>query len=283
MMDKQALIECINAPMEQYYREMTTTLSNWQPLEDAAEKLLQGQEVRDDEVPAVYLPLIKMMRVVAQVKKESDWDWANPAIQDIFKNKAESQLYKIFTNVMVGTVTSIVKRFKIGTLIEVGTGPGKVTASLCEEMSKNNINIPIIISDRAPGIMNIRDQLQQSFPTLTFKAFIWDIREIPPDELVAHITAPVLLFERFCLPYAGHDALDMISPIADILILQDDLSLTGKKLAYDILYGKMGTQFLTYRQTREHLEKYFSFIHTCDREITRAINSSVTTFTLAIK
>jgi hypothetical protein len=283
MIDKKALIECINVPMEQYYREMTATLSNWQPLEDAAKKLLQGQEVRDDEVPAVYLPLIKMMRVVAQVNKESDWDWANPAIQDIFKNKAESQLYKIFTNVMVGTVSLIVKRFKIGTLVEVGTGPGKVTASLCEEMSKNNINIPIIISDRAPGIMNIRDQLQQSFSALTFKAFIWDIRESPPEELVAHLKPPVLLFERFCLPYAGHDALDMIAPIADILILQDDLSLTGKKLAYDILYGKMGTQFLTYRQTREHLGKYFSFIHTCDREITKAISSSVTTFTLAIK
>jgi hypothetical protein len=54
-------------------------------------------------------------------------------------------------------------------------------------------------------------------------------------------------------------------------------------LSYDILYGKMGTQFLTYREAREHLEKHFSFIHTCDREITKAINSSVTTFTLAIK
>jgi hypothetical protein len=131
--------------------------------------------------------------------------------------------------------------------------------------------------------MNVRDQLQQSFPALTFKAFIWDIRKSLPEELVAELTPPVLLFERFCLPYAGHDALDMIAPIADILILQDDLSLTGKNLSYDILYGKMGTQFLTYEQTREHLEKYFSFIHTCDREITKAINSSVTTFTLAIK
>ena len=283
MIDKRAVLKCINIPMKQYYREMTATLSNWQPLEDAAEKLLQGQEVRDDEVPAVYLPLIEMMRVIAQVTRESDWDWANPAIQDIFKNKAESQLYKIFTNVMVGTVSSIVKRFRIGTLVEVGTGPGKVTAHLCEEMSKNNIDLPVIISDRAPGIMNILEKLQQSFPTLTLRGFIWDICESPPEELVAHLTPPVLLFERFCLPYAGHDAIDMIAPIADILILQDDLSLTGKKLAFDILYGKMGTHFLTYREAREHLEKYFPFIHTCDREITKAINSSVTTFTLAIK
>jgi hypothetical protein len=283
VLNRGNILEAIKEPMKQYYEEMTSTLGNWQPLEDAAAKLLDGKEVRDDEVPSVYLPLLEMMRLIARVTRESEWDWADPAVQEFFKNKAESSLYRIFTNAIVGTVASIIKKVEIGTLVEVGTGPGKVTKSLCEEMMKNNINIPIVISDRAPSIIQIRQNLQESFPSLSISAFVWDIRKNPPKELAENLKKPVLVFERFCLPYAGHSAIDMIAPIADILIMQDDLSLTGKKMAFDILYGKIGTQFLTYRESREHLEKHFSSIHTCDRGITEAINSTVTTFTLAIK
>ncbi len=283
MVNKNAVLACIKEPMAQYYEAMTTTLGNWRPLEDAAEKLLAGRAVEDNEVPAVYRPLVEMMRLIAQVTQESEWDWSSPAVQKIFKNKADSSLYNIFTNVIVGTVTAILKNVTIGTLVEVGAGPGQVTASLCEEMTKNDMNISVIISDRAPGIASTRDSLQQSFPSLGINAFVWDIQKDPPNELVDSLSRPVLLYERFCLPYAGHGAIDKIAPLADILILQDDLSLTGKKMAFDILYGKIGTRFLTFSESRQLLQKHFSLIHTCDREITEAINSSVTTFTLAIR
>ena len=184
---------------------------------------------------------------------------------------------------MVGTICSIVKKVKVGTLVEVGTGPGQVTKSLCEEMVKSNSFIPIVISDRSPGITQTRENLTKAFPSLTINAFIWDIREKPQKKLVESLKKPVLVFERFSLPYAGHDAIDMISPIADILIMQDDLSLTGKKMAFDVLYGKIGTKFLIFREAKKRLEKHFPFIHTCDRDITKTINSSVTTFTLAVK
>lgn len=283
MIDKQIILECLEEPMRQYYHEMVASLGNWQPLEVAAEKLLEGEDVRDNEVPAAYLPLVEMMRLIARVTRESEWDWANPAVQEFFKNKAESELYKIFTNAIVGTVAAIIKRVKIGTLVEIGTGPGKITAKLCEEMAANNISIPVIISDRAPGVMQVRDSLKKSFPALSINPFIWDSRTRPPSELVERLTGPVLLFERFCLPYAGHEAIDMIAPRADILILQDDLSLTGKKMAFDVLYGRIGTHFLIYSEALRHLEKYFSFIHTCDREVTEALQSTVTSFTVAVK
>ena len=283
MISKDDVLKAIKKPMKQYYDEMTTVLGNWQPLERAAEKLLEGKEATDDEVPDAYLPLLEMMRLIAKVTRESEWDWSNPAVQALFKDKADSPLYKIFTNAIVGTICSIVKKVKVGTLVEVGTGPGQVTKSMCEEMVKSNITIPIVISDRAPGIIQTREYLIKAFPFLSINAFIWNIKEKPPMELVDNLAKPVLVFERFSLPYAGHDAIDMISPIADILIMQDDLSLTGKKMAFDVLYGKIGTQFLTFREAKKRLEKHFSFIHTCDGDITKAINSSVTTFTLAIK
>lgn len=283
MISKEDVLEAIRDPMKKYYAEMTSVLGNWLPLERAAEKLLQGKEASDDEVPNAYLPLLKMMRLIAKVTKESEWDWSNPDIQSIFKDKADSHLYKVFTNAIVGTVSSIFNKVKVGTLVEVGTGPGQVTKNLCEEMVKNNIAIPIVISDMAPAIKQTRETLIKAFPSLNINAFNWNIKEKPPKELVDSLAKPVLVFERFCLPYAGHDAIDMISPIADILIIQDDLSLTGKKMTFDILYGKIGTQFLTFREAKNRLEKHFSFIHICDRDVTQAINSNVATFTLAIK
>ena len=65
--------------------------------------------------------------------------------------------------------------------------------------------------------------------------------------------------------------------------LIDDLSLTGKKASFDLLYEKIGTQFLIFETAKHHLEQFFSLVHVCDREVVTAINSPVTTFTLAVK
>jgi hypothetical protein len=283
MIDKGTVLECIKAPMAQYLDEMNRTLGNWKPLEIAATKLLEGHKVNDDEVPAVYLPMVEMMRLIADVTKESEWDWANPAVQKYFANKSESQLYGIFTNAIVGTLSAIIQKVKINTLVEVGTGPGQVSAALCRKMIQNDINIPLIISDRAPGITQTREKLLKENPSLTINSFVWDISREPPRELLEKLKKPVLLFERFCLPYAGHSAIDNIAPLADMMIMQDDLSLSGKKASFDILYGRIGTHFLIYKEAKKHLEKHFSFIHTCDKELAQTINYPVTTFTLAIK
>ena len=283
MINKEAILECIEDPMDQYQQNMTKALGDWKPLVDASEKLLAGKVVRDDELPHAFRPMVKMMRLIMEVTKESEWDWSNPAIQEIFKDKAESQIYKIFTEAIVGIVSSIMKTVKTGTLVEVGTGPGQVTSSLCEQMVKNNIDIPLVISDRAPSISQTGENLRKSFPSLTINDFVWDIGESPPKELTDALTKPVLLFERFCLPYAGYSAIDKIGPIADILIIEDDLNLTGKKEAPDLLYEKIGAKFLTFKEAKKYLGKHFSLIHTCDKKTIESISALVTTFTLAIK
>ena len=283
MINKEAILKCIEDPMDQYQQKMTEALGDWTELLDASEKLLAGKVVRDDELSPPFRPMVKMMRLIMQVTKESEWNWSNPAAQEIFKDKAKSKIYKIFTEAIVGIVSSIIRTVEIGTLVEVGTGPGQVTSSLCKEMIENNINIPIVISDRAPSISQTGENLRKSFPSLTIDDFIWDIRENPPKELTATLTTPVLLFERFCLPYAGYIAIDRIGPIADILVMEDDLNLTGKKEAPDVIYEKIGAQFLTFKEAKKHLGKHFSLIHTCDKKNIESINAIVTTFTLAIK
>ena len=283
MINKETILECIKEPMENYHQEAINTIGNWKPLLDASVKILAGEEVKDSESPPIFLPLVKMMRLIMQITKESEWDWSNPAIQKIYREIAESQIYKMFAVATVGMVSSIIRTVNIGTLVEIGTGPGQVTSSLCEEMIKNNITIPIVISDKSPSITQMGEHLRKSFPQLTINDFAWDFREDPPGEMIEKLKKPVLLFERFCIPYGGYGTIDRIGPIADILIMVEDLNLTGKKEAYDIIYEKIGSQFFLFNEAKERLEKHFSFIHTCDKKTIETINAPVTDFTLAMK
>ncbi len=283
MINKEIILECIKEPMEHYHQEALHTIGDWEPLLDASEKLLAGIDVADHVVPSVFRPIVKMMRLIMQVTKDSEWDWSSPAHQEVYKEIAESQIYKMFADTTVNIVSSIIRTVKIGSLVEIGTGPGKVTSSLCEQMVKDAVDVPIIISDKSPGVSLVGDSLRKSFPQLTISDFLWDFKEQPPGKLIEKLTKPVLLFERFCIPYGGYDAIDNIGPIADILIMVEDLNLTGKKEAYDLIYEKIGSQFFIYKEARKYLDKHFSFIHTCDRKVIESIKSPVTDFTLAIK
>jgi hypothetical protein len=159
MIDKETILECIKEPMDQYHQEAMNTIGNWKPLVDISEKLLAGEKVENDECPPVLLPIVELMRVIMKVTKESEWDWSNPAIQNVFKDLAESHFYKMFSDATVRIVSSIIKTIKIGTLLEIGTGPGQVTENLCKEMMRHNITVPIIISDKSPTIPDIGDNM----------------------------------------------------------------------------------------------------------------------------
>ena len=283
MIDKETILDCFKEPMENYHQEAINTIGNWKPLLNASVKILAGEEVMDNESPPIFLPLVKMMRLIMQITKESEWDWSNPAIQKIYREIAESQIYKMFAVATVGMVSSIIRKVNIGTLVAIGTGPGQITSSLCEVITKNKLTIPIVISDKSPSITQTGAHLRKTFPQLTINDFTWDFRDDPPGEMIGKLKQPVLLFERFCLPYGGYGTIDRIGPIADILIMVEDLNLTGKKEAYDIIYEKIGSQFFLFREVKERLEKHFPFIYTCDKKTIETINAPVTDFTLAIK
>ena len=283
MIDKNIIVACIREPMEQYHQKCLSTIGNWKPLVDVSEKILAGREVQDDEVPSVFLFLIEWMQLIMEVTRDSEWDWSNPAIQEIYRKIAESEIYKIFADATVGIVSSIMRAVPIGTVVEIGTGPGQVTEGLCREMARHDMSVPVIISDKTPGVARTGERLRKSFPRLSIHDFVWDFRNEPPEELVAQLVSPVLVYERFCIPYGGYSSIDRIAPIADILVMVEDLNLTGKKEAYDIIYEKIGSQFFTYQEARKYLEKHFPFIHTCDTKTIEAINLPVTDFILAMK
>jgi hypothetical protein len=283
MINKDQIIAAVKEPMAQYCRTMQQTIGDWQPLLTVSEKILAGEEVRNDEVQPEIEFLVEWMRLIMEVTRDGHWDWTSPSVQAVYKNYADSMIYKTFAAATVGIVTAIIKTGQAGTVLEIGTGPGQVTEALCREMTANNISVPIIISDRAPTIASVGDNLRKNFPVLPISDFIWNIREDPPAALLQKLDGPVLLFERFCIPYGGYESIDRVAPIADIFLMVEDLNLEDKKEAYDVIYERIGSQFFTLQETRKYLAKNFSFIHTCDQETIDAINLPVTDFTLAIK
>ena len=132
-------------------------------------------------------------------------------------------------------------------------------------------------------IKQTADQLRNTYPEIDITDIVWDLKKGRHDHFDASVKKPIMVFERFCMPYAGYDAIDVIAEVADILVLVDDLSITGEKASFDRIYERIGSQFLVFEEAKKRLEKHFSFIHVCDREIIEMVNSPVTSFTLAIK
>jgi hypothetical protein len=283
MIDKERIIAAVKEPMAQYCETMRTTIGDWQPLLKVSEKILAGAEVRNNDVQPELQFLVEWMRLIMEVTRDGQWDWTSPAVQAVYKNYADSMIYKTFAVATVGIVIALLKTGLVGTVLEIGTGPGQVSEALCKKMTEENLSVPLIISDRAPAIASVGENLRKNFPALSIADFVWDIRKAPPEGLVEKLDGPVLLFERFCIPYGGYEAIDRVAPVADIMLMVEDLNLTGKKEAYDVIYEKIGLQFFTFQEARKYLEKHFSFIHTCDRETIDAINLPVTDFTLLIK
>ncbi len=276
MMNPDQIIASAEEPMRNFCKSFKDTIGDWQPFLRATEKILRGEEVGNDEVQPEMQFLVDWSKLIMEVTQHGSWDWSRHDVQELFKTYAESAMYRIFADAMIDMVVAIAKTGQIGSVVEIGTGPGKVTEVLCREMVKNRISVPVIISDSASGIKSVGRRLQNEYPELSIADFVWDITQDPPRELIERLQRPVVMYERFCIPYGGYDTIDRIAPVADLLLLLEDFNLTDTKEAYDIIFEKIGLQFFTCQKTREYLEKHFQVIHPFEE--TGAVNLTDTCF-----
>ncbi len=282
--DTAAVLDSIDRPMQYYLEKMARDLDDWQPLEDFAQRLLEGSDADEGELIPAFRPLVKMMRLIVKLTAGAGWDWTSPEVQATFQEVAGGEIYTVFSDVLVDMLAALLQQVDVGTVVEVGTGPGRVTAALCRALQEQQgEHVRLILSDQAANVRQTGDTLRAAYPALDITDYVWDLRQAAPRELVEHLTGRVLVFERFCLPYSGYGAIDTIAPLADVLLLVDDLSVTGRKASFDMIYEKIGTQFLVLETAKRYLEKYFSHIHVCDNEIVAKVNSPVVSFTLAMK
>lgn len=284
MIDGNAVLAGIAEPVERYRKKMIENWPDWWPLETAAQLLLDGMPIDYDRYHPDFHALIRMMQTIMEHTRHAAWDWGNPDIQKVFVEVASGTIYRLFSETLVEMLVGVLKNVPVATIVEAGAGSGIVSTNLCKALQENDLcSVKLLISDQLPSIQKTGESLRASFPALAISDFVWNVRQPAPPALSEQLLPPVLVFERFCLPYAGVSSLHNIAPLADILFILDDLSLTGKKASFDHIYEKIGTQFLIFDEVKQQLDKYFSLIHICDREVAEAINVPVTTFTLAVR
>ena len=282
--DSEKIIAATERPMARYLESMKGDLEDWMPLEHAAQMLLEGTAFDENDFAADFRPIIAMMRLILEKSASGGWNWADPDVQKVFADVASGAVYMMYADVLVDMVIEILKAAPILTVVEVGAGSGFVTGRLCPALLAAGFgDVRLVITDMLESIQPVADSFRSRFPGLSIDACRWNIQNAPPQELQAMLAAPVLVFERFCLPYAGCGAIGNLAAISDVLLLVDDLSLTGRKASFDHIYGKIGTQFLVLEEARRHLAASFSRMHTCDSAVIEKIHSPVTTFTLAVK
>ena len=282
--DSAQVIAATERPMARYLAGMKDDLEDWMPLEHAARMLLDGAAYDENDFPADFRPLIAMMRLILEKSAAGGWNWADPDVQKVFADVASGAVYMMYADVLVDMVIEILKAVPIRTVVEVGAGSGFVTGRLCQALRAGGFgDVRLVITDMLESIHTVADSFRSRFSGLAIDACRWNIQTGPPPVLHAMLAPPVLVFERFCLPYAGCGAIGNLAAITDVLLLVDDLSLTGRKASFDHIYGRIGTQFLVLEEARRHLAAHFSRMHICDSAVIEKIHSPVTTFTLAVK
>jgi hypothetical protein len=282
MHDTDSIIDAVKKPLKHFCTAMQHSIGDWRPLQRAADKILAGETVPDDEVQPQMQFLVDWMHRIMEVTRNGHWDWNSPEVQQIYRQYAESLMYRIFADSLAEIVTAIVQTGRVGTVLEIGSGPGMATEALCRDMDAAGLSVPICIADAAPAIRDTGTSLRARFPGLSISDFMWDIRSEAPEALLQSLKPPVLAFERFCIPYGGYDAIDRIAPACDMLLMLEDFNLTDTKEAYDIIFEKIGLAFFSYAETRKRCARHFSHVHAF--ETPEATNLPDTCFfVLAIK
>ena len=115
MISKEAVLECIKAPMEQFHRDMVRHFGNWNAQVEAAEKILAGENVDHERYPTACQDEIQLMKLIMKYTTESAWDWSNPEIQKSFQDIAAGESYKIYSDTIAGIIRAIITRVPVGT------------------------------------------------------------------------------------------------------------------------------------------------------------------------
>lgn len=282
MQNTENIIAAVEKPLKHFCTTMQRSIGDWQPLQRAADKILAGEKVPHGEVQPQMQFLVDWMQLIMAVTRDGIWDWNSPEVQQVYRQYAESLMYRIFADTLAEIVSAIVQTGRVGTVLEIGSGPGKATEALCSTMLASGVSVPIIISDAAAGIRDTGSSLRARFPGLSIADFVWDIRHTPPEMLVKNLKKPVLAFERFCIPYGGYDSIDNIAPVVDMLLMLEDFNLTETREAYDIIFEKIGLAFFSYAETKSRCARYFPRVHAF--KTTQATNLPDTCFfVLAMK
>jgi hypothetical protein len=268
---------------KEYFDFMVKHLGQWEVWAEASARVAHGEEVKEDEIPEAFHMELRMMRAILEMEELGKFDWSDPKIRAIFAELTQRPFYKFFGEMVVRISLKLAELAQAKTLLEVGAGKANLTGIMLKQMRRQNRLIPLVATDSQSVILESIGKLKSEYPQVNLEIILWDVLKPPSNGLLAKLTSPTLLYERFTLTYANFKAIGNIAEVADIIVLGDFFNHTGKLYGYDDVFQKIGSKPLFYKDVKPLLDDCFPNQYIFDQRVLDAIKLPNMTFLIAWK
>lgn len=283
MLTKELLKEKLADLEEKYVGHLVERFSEWEVWAKASQKIANREEVKDDAIPEAFHTELKMMRVILEMEDLGKFDWNAPRLRKLFAEVTQDPFYIFFGEMITGISLHLADLAGVKTFLEIGAGRANLTGIMLKQMREKNKSMPLVVTDAQPVILQNIGKLKDEYPQVNLETLLWNIVEPPSDELLAKVTSPTLLYERYTLNYANIKAIENIAKVADILVLGDWFNYTGTLYAYDEVFQKIGANPLFYKDVKPLLDDCFPNQYIFDQRALETIKLPNITLLIAWK
>jgi len=256
---------------------------NWEVWGDASERVYQGEDVPEEDIPKAFHTEMKMMKMILKLDKAGDFDWNNPVVKKMFSEFSGSPFYTYFGDTVVNISSILAEELGCRSMIEIGAGNGNLTRKMMNLMKESQKNIPLLITDSKDIVLSQEEKIKEEYVFADVKSMLWDVSESSPEEMKSFLKKPTLCYERYTITYTSPEVIRNIAPVADVLVMGDWLSNSGKVFGYDKVFIKIGAKIILYEDVKKELDKFYSDYYFFDRRAQDSIKSPYTGLMIAFK
>ena len=267
MINIKDLEEKLSKVQERYISFMLENLNDWRLWAEASQKMADGKKVNKEEIPDFFHTEYEWAKIVLDMEDQGGFNWQDPRIANLFAAAAQTPFYKLWGDTITEISLLLAEMAEAKTLIEIGAGRGNLTRDMLIKMSSKNISVPLVASDANEAVLNNVVKLRDEFPNQQLQTHLWDVNNVPDDDLKKQIKGPVVLYERASITYATYGCLENIGQVADMIVLGDYFNCTGELFAYDTMFDKIGVKPLFYKDVEPLILKHFPNQYLFDREV----------------
>jgi len=233
-------------------------LAEWEPWAELSGKMAAGEKVTEDEIPRSFAVEYRLMRAVLDMEATGKFDWRNPELISIFSELIQTPYYRMWGE-MIGKISLQLAGFAgIKTFVEIGAGRGNLTEKIMAQIAEQNSEVKLIVTESDSEALKNTELLKKKYPSVNMETVLWDVKQLPPENLLEKLEPPVLAYERTAILYATIPAIKNIAEISDFIVFGDVFNYTGKLYGYDEISKKIGAMPLFYKDMKPLLDTFFS-------------------------
>ncbi len=243
---------------ESYCDFIVKHFAQWDVWADISQRMSDGETVSESIIPEGFLIEYKFLRALLEMETKGSFDWNNEALREVFEASAQSPYYKLWGETIAKSCARLAELVDAKTVIEIGAGRGNLTGIMMHQVKENALSCNMIITDSDPIVVDNINKLKAGFPDLKVETLLWNIKEKPPENLLAGIEHPCVLYERASITYADSTVIENIARVSDVIVLGDLFNNTGRLYAFDEVSKRIGVEPLFYHEMKPIVDRYFS-------------------------